>query len=63
MSQTERVLLKLEQAGEYGVTTSEFLRDYLYEFRSRISEERKRGKCIECERLTKSNFKYRLVSQ
>jgi hypothetical protein len=62
MSQKDRVLQKLEQAGEFGVSTSEFLRDYLYEFRSRITELRQKGHNIpKPERISQSNYKYRLV--
>jgi len=63
MSQTERVYMMLERAGEHGVSTSEFLREYLYEFRSRISEMRSKGKNIACERIGKGNFKYRIVAK
>lgn len=60
MSQRDRVLEMLERAGAYGVTTAEFLREYLYEFRSRITELRQRGHKVSCERLTAANYRYRL---
>jgi hypothetical protein len=64
MTQRERVLQMLDDAGEKGVTTAEFLQEYLYEFRSRVTELRQRGYNIpKPERVSESCYRYRLIKE
>jgi hypothetical protein len=64
MTQRERVLQMLDDAGEKGVTTAEFLQEYLYKFHARITDLRQDGYNIpKAERITESCFRYRLVKE
>jgi len=65
MTQRERVLHMLEQAGERGVTTADFLQAYTPRFSARIKELRDAGHVIETERISSSSSRYTLqpVSQ
>lgn len=60
MTQREKVLTKLEQAGEDGVTTADFLADYMPRFSARIKELRDAGHLIATERISASSSRYTL---
>ena len=60
MTQREQVLHMLEQAGERGVTTADFLRAYMPRFSARIKELRDAGHRIDTERVGPSSSRYTL---
>ena len=60
LSQKSQVLAMLK-AGP--VTTHKFLEEYLYEFRSRITELRQEGHRIEAERIKQGLWEYKLVDR
>ena len=65
MTQRDRVLQMLQEAGERGVTTADFLQAYISRFSARINELRNLGYEIDTERLSRSSclFKLRPVQQ
>jgi hypothetical protein len=60
VNQRDQVRKMLEQAGEEGVTTGDFLAAYLPRFSARIKELRDEGLSIETTRLKGSSSRYKL---
>lgn len=61
--QNSRILAKLREAGSRGVTNSELWALGAHAAHSRISDLRKRGHKITCEREGQGVWRYRLVSE
>lgn len=62
MSQRDQILSMLENAGETGVTGSEFYAACLPRFAARIKELRDAGYRIVTERIDANHFSYKLLS-
>lgn len=63
MTQRETVLKMLEDAGERGVTTAQFLDARIPRFSARIGELRKDGHPVHTKRLREGSFLFTLVRQ
>lgn len=64
MTQHE-TLIDFLKAYPNGVTTADYVRHprLCAEFRSRVSEARNKGYVIDCEKITKNLFRYRLIAE
>lgn len=58
---SNRVLKLLKARPKRGVTTNEFLNNNLYKFATRISDLRKKGYRIICEREDLGKYRYFLI--
>ena len=61
LTQRERVLSMLTEAGDEGVPTASFLREMIPRFSARIEELREAGHTIRSERVSSGSWRYTLV--
>lgn len=61
LTQRERVLSMLREAGDDGVPTASFLREMIPRFSARIEELREAGHTIQSERVSSGSWRYTLV--
>lgn len=54
-------ILKMLRKYRRGVTNHQFHREFIFEYRTRISELRKTGLCIVCERMKAGEYRYTLI--
>jgi len=64
MPTQHQILIEYLRSHPEGITTADYMRHPILgaEFRSRVSEARKKGFNIECHKIKKNLFRYFLVS-